>query len=107
MSQRSSVEDVFDAVAHPTRRALLDALAAGERSAGELGRPFAISQPALSQHLGVLRRAGLVRHRRQGRRRIYRLNPKPLARVHTWVSAYERFWRAKLDALQRHLEESP
>jgi DNA-binding transcriptional ArsR family regulator len=108
MSRSRSVEDaVFRAIADPTRRALLDALAEGDRPAGDLGRPFAISQPGLSQHLRVLREVGLVRERREGRRRIYRLNPRPLKRVHAWVAAYERFWRRRLDALEDYLEDNP
>ena len=107
MVRTAAVEDVFRAIAAPTRRALLDALADGDRSAGDLGRPFRISQPGLSQHLRVLREVGLVKERREGRRRIYRLNPRPLRRVHAWVAAYERFWRRRLDALEQYLEERP
>lgn len=106
MARARSVEDVFRAVADPTRRAILDALAQGDRSAGELGEPFRISQPGLSQHLRVLREVGLVRERRRGRRRIYRLNPAPLEQVHTWVSTYRHFWRGRLDDLERHLEDT-
>ena len=80
---------VFRALADPTRRAILKRLCAGERSAGELARPFRISQPAVSQHLRVLRRFNLVRQRRVGMQRYYRLNPGPLRRVAEWLSAFK------------------
>lgn len=94
----------FKAIADPTRRAILDALAAGERSAGELGELFDATQPAISQHLAVLRDAGLVRARQEGRRRIYRLEAAPLREVFDWASHYERFWSEKLEALEKVLE---
>ena len=80
--------DVFRAVADPTRRKLLDLLRTADRSVNELGKPFRMSQPAISQHLRILRKAGLVRARRSGPRRMYRLNPRPLARVQQWVERY-------------------
>jgi DNA-binding transcriptional ArsR family regulator len=95
--------DVFAALADPTRRALLDRLKGGEQPVGELARRFAVSLSAVSQHLGVLRRAGLVRARRAGRARYYRLEPRPLKTVAAWVRAYERFWSGKLGALEAHL----
>jgi DNA-binding transcriptional ArsR family regulator/catechol 2,3-dioxygenase-like lactoylglutathione lyase family enzyme len=81
-------ERIFHAVADPTRRALLDRLSSGEHSAGELAAPFAMSQPAISQHLSVLRRAGLVRSRRVGRRRVYRIRARPIERVREWASRF-------------------
>jgi DNA-binding transcriptional ArsR family regulator len=97
---------VFKAIADPTRRAMLDRLLAGECAAGELmaGRRR-MSQPALSQHLSVLRRANLVAQRRDGRRRLYRINPEPLREIYDWVEHYRRFWDARLDALALFLEE--
>ena len=86
----AAVRSVFQAVADPTRRAILDLLARGERSAGELVDPFPISQPAVSQHLRVLREADLVAERREGRRRVYRLNPAGLREVYDWAAHYER-----------------
>jgi DNA-binding transcriptional ArsR family regulator len=91
--------ETFRAIADPTRRAILDLLAEGERPAGELCEYFDVSQPALSQHLKVLRDAGLVTPRRDGRRQIYRVEPEPLRAVHDWVSHYERFWADKFRAL--------
>lgn len=97
-------DSTFRAVAHPARRAILDALAANERTAGELVELFAVSQPAVSQHLGVLRAAGLVRARREGKQQVYRLVPAPLRDVYDWAAHYERFWATKLDALGRVLD---
>jgi len=107
METRGQTVDVFAAIADPTRRRLLDALRGGERSVGSLAAPFgdAMSRPAVSQHLRVLRRAGLVAERRVGRERRYRLQAAPLAEVADWVGHYERFWADKLAALGRLLDE--
>ncbi len=78
-------EDVFQAVADPTRRRMLELLRESDLSVNELRRSFAMSQPAVSQHLRVLRQAGLVRRQRAGRRQLYRIHPRPLAAVYTWV----------------------
>lgn len=83
---------VFRAVADSTRRSLLDLLLEREHSVNELRVRFRISQPAISQHLSVLRRAGLVRVRRQGRRRLYQLNARPIARVYSWAANYKAFF---------------
>ena len=89
MSRDAVPEDrVFHAVADATRRAMLDRLASGEQTVSELAQPFAISQPAVSQHLSVLRRAGLVRARRAGRRRVYRIRPRALARIREWAEHF-------------------
>lgn len=96
--------DPFHAIADPTRRAILDLLAEGDLAVKQLQPHFPISQPALSQHLGVLREAGLVSERRAGRLRIYRLNTRPLAEVRSWLARYERFWDERLDRLGRLLD---
>lgn len=88
----SSADDTFRAVAHPLRRAILDTLARGERTAGELVALFDVSQPAVSQHLAVLKEAGLVRSRREGKQQVYGLYAGGLREVHDWASHYERFW---------------
>ena len=80
--------DVFRAVSDPTRRKLLELLRTSDRSVAELVKPFRMSQPAISQHLRVLRHAGLVSATRAGPRRLYRINPKPLAKVRQWVERY-------------------
>ncbi|HVB09261.1 MAG TPA: metalloregulator ArsR/SmtB family transcription factor [Bacillota bacterium] len=98
--------DVFVAVAEPNRRVLLDALAGGERTAGELAAALPdLTQPAVSHHLRVLREAGLVAVRADGQRRVYRLEPGGLEAVYLWAARYRRFWSAHLDALQRFLED--
>jgi DNA-binding transcriptional ArsR family regulator len=98
--------DIFQAIADPTRRAILDRLRDGEQPVKQLAEPFAMSLPAISQHLQILCEAGLVTQWRLGRQRIYQLNPEPLQQVKNWVSHYEQFWQAKLDNLGEYLEES-
>ena len=97
--------DAFHAVADPTRRRLLDTLARSHQTVTSLARPFRVSRPAISQHLGVLRKAGLVRASRQGRQRFYHLRPERLREVYDWVAHYERFWNERLAALGKLLEE--
>jgi DNA-binding transcriptional ArsR family regulator len=89
MTGAAAGSDVFRAVADPTRRAILDLLREGDRSVRELARPFHISRPAISQHLRVLRRAGLVRARQVGRKRLYRLKPKGLREVYDWAARHQ------------------
>ncbi|HZQ36833.1 MAG TPA: metalloregulator ArsR/SmtB family transcription factor [Dehalococcoidia bacterium] len=97
--------DVFEAVAEPTRRAVLDLLAQRERSAGELVAAFpALTQPAVSRHLRILREARLVEARPDGTRRVYSLRPDALAELDRWLSSYRRFWSARLDDLEHHLD---
>ena len=98
--------DVFHAIADPTRRRLLDLLGEGERPVRSLAEPFAITRPAISQHLRILREAGLVSERRVGRERRYRIEPDRLREVSDWVAQYEGFWRDRLDRLGKHLEEA-
>jgi DNA-binding transcriptional ArsR family regulator len=97
--------DVFHAVADPTRRALLDLLAQGEEPVNSLAERFAMSRPAISQHLAILLRTRLVRARRVGRERHYQLQPQPLEEIYDWVALYERFWTNKLSALGGHLRK--
>ena len=94
---------VFAALADPTRRRLLELLAAGERSAGELADEFAISRPGVSRHLRVLREAGLVRIRDDGPRRLYSVDPGPLDEVDAWLDRWRGFWARRLDALDEEL----
>ena len=96
--------DVFAAIGEPTRRRLLDLLGNGEQAVNRLAQPFRMTRPAISQHLRVLRHAGLVTVRRVGRERRYRLRAKPLEQVYDWVTHYERFWRKKLKALGDYLD---
>ncbi len=107
MSRRAASADAFAAIADPTRRRLLDSLAVGERTVLSLAAPFHITLSAVSQHLRLLREAGLVRVRKSGRERYYRLDPRPLRQVADWVEHYDRFWHQKLDALGEHLDRNP
>ena len=96
--------DVFEAVAEPSRRALLDVLAGGERSAGELVAAVpTLTQPAVSRHLRVLREVGLVEVRPDAQRRIYALQAGGLAEIDRWLAQYRRYWANHLDALEQHL----
>src|SRR5215467_5799390 len=94
----------FGALADPTRRAVLDLLRAGRRPAGEIARAFPVSRPAISKHLRVLRRAHLVEERREGRHRLYQLNPTPLRAVDSWLEQYRSFWTASLENLKAFVE---
>lgn len=98
--------DPFVGIAHPVRRQLLDALATGDQSVSSLASPFTrtMSRPAVSQHLRILRDAGLVAERRVGRNRIYHLRPEGLREVRDWLRTCDRFWRDRLSALGAYLD---
>jgi DNA-binding transcriptional ArsR family regulator len=96
---------VFAALADPTRRAILARLAAGETSVTELAKPFDISPPAVTKHLKVLQRAGLITQGRQAQWRPCRLEAQPLRDVADWVEQYRRFWEERLDRLEDYLRE--
>ena len=104
--ERAPSLDVFRAISDPTRRALLDLLRISDRSVNELTEPFQMTQPAISQHLRVLRHAGLVRPRQVGRQRVYRLNAKPLREVRDWAARYERFWHGKPRGFGEYVDRS-
>jgi DNA-binding transcriptional ArsR family regulator len=97
----------YAALAEPHRREILDLLRDGERSVNDLVERLRISQPGVSKHLRVLRRAGLVDVRPEGRIRWYGLRAQPLAEVDAWLAPYRAYWSQRLDALERHLEENP
>ncbi|HEX2196216.1 MAG TPA: metalloregulator ArsR/SmtB family transcription factor [Actinomycetota bacterium] len=105
MARAATTTDAFNAVAEPRRRQILDALAGGERSVGELVDALELAQPQVSKHLKVLREVGLVDVREEGRHRLYRLNGEPLKPIHDWVKAYERSWSDRFDRLDEVLEE--
>jgi DNA-binding transcriptional ArsR family regulator len=107
MSRPAGSADVFNAIADPTRRAILDLLRQGELPVKQIAQPFPMSLPAISQHLSVLCEVGLVIQRKEGRQRLYRLNPEPLRQVSNWVNHYEQFWQEKLDVLGNYLEDNP
>jgi DNA-binding transcriptional ArsR family regulator len=96
--------DVFHAVSDVTRRAILDRLRDGAKPVNELARAFPISRPAISKHLRVLYDANLVTERRDGRHRLYRLNPEPLRDLDTWLQQYRHFWAVNLLSLKKHVE---
>ena len=95
----------FEVLGEPRRREILDLLRAGERPVGELVDRLALTQPAVSKHLKVLREAGLVDVRHDAQRRIYRLRVDPLAEIDAWLAPYRSLWESSLDALERHLDE--
>lgn len=101
---RPSSRDVFAAVGDPTRRRVLDLLSRGELPVRRIAAPFAMTRPAISQHLRILLRAQLVQVRRHGRERYYRLHARPLRQIHDWVTHYEHFWRGKLASLGEFLD---
>ena len=103
--QTPQLDAVFHALGDATRRRMLRNLADGERSVGELARPFDISLAAASKHVKALERAGLVRREVRGRTHVCRLAPGPLASAHEWLTFYERFWTERLDVLDRLLRE--
>ena len=95
----------FAALAHPTRRAILARLASGEASVTELAEPFAMSQPAISKHLKVLERAGLISRGRDAQRRPRRLEPQPLGEATKWLERYRRLWEGNYQRLDALLEQ--
>jgi DNA-binding transcriptional ArsR family regulator len=100
-----SLSQVFGCLADPTRRAILARLAEGSISVGELAEPFAMSMPAVSKHLSVLERAGLIERAREGQWRRCVLKAAPLKGAHDWLGDYARFWEGSLDRMEKYLEE--
>jgi DNA-binding transcriptional ArsR family regulator len=97
-------EATFQALSDPTRRAVLDLLRRGSQPAGQIAQAFPVSRPAISKHLRLLRRAHLVREHREGRNRVYELNPEPLRAVDSWIEQYRVFWSASLAHLKAFVE---
>jgi DNA-binding transcriptional ArsR family regulator len=97
--------DTFAALAEPTRRRIVDELRVSERSVAELVEAVAISQPAMSKHLKVLRESGLVSRRTAAQRRIYRIQMGPFQALDAWLEPYRSMWTRHLDALERHLDD--
>ena len=95
----------FAALANPTRRAIVARLAEGEATVTELARPFSMSQPAITKHLRVLERAGLISRGRDAQRRPCRLQPRAVKDVADWAESYRRFWEESFDRLDEYLEE--
>ena len=105
MARQATTADTFNAVAEPRRRQLLDVLADGERSVGELVELLGLAQPQVSKHLRVLREVDAVRVREHGRQRLYRLNGPALKPIHDWIREYERTWDERFAAVDVVLEE--
>jgi len=105
MPRAATTSDVFNAIAEPRRREIIEFLSAGERAVGDIVREMRLSQPAVSKHLGVLRRVRLVSVNRRGRSRVYRLHPQPLKSVFDWTSMFERFWNQQIDRIKARAEK--
>jgi DNA-binding transcriptional ArsR family regulator len=103
-TEARTAEATFQALADPTRRAVLDLLRRGSQPAGQIAEAFPVSRPAISKHLRLLRRAHLVREHREGRHRVYQLNPEPLRAVDSWLEHYRSFWSASLTSLKAFVE---
>ena len=110
MSYEQQLDATFSALADPTRRAILARLAAGEASVAELAEPFVVSQPAISKHLKVLEKAGLIRRGRDAQRRPARIEARPLQEANLWIERYRELWEAnyrRLDGLLEELKTEP
>jgi DNA-binding transcriptional ArsR family regulator len=105
MPNSSPLDRVFQALADPTRRAVVERLGRGPAPMSELAQPFAMALPSFAQHLDVLERSGLVRSRKKGRVRTYRLAPRPLAAAEHWMDKQRALWERRLDQLDSHLNE--
>lgn len=100
----SQLDLVFSALADPTRRGILERLADGQTNVGTLAEPHSMSQPAVSKHLRVLERAGLIRRTRQGREHRIRVDPRPIEAASTWIGRYAWFWKQQFDAVDAYLK---
>jgi DNA-binding transcriptional ArsR family regulator len=99
------LSDVLTAISHPSRRAIIDQLAAGPARFTDIAKPFALSLNAITKHLKLLERAGLISRKKQGREVLISFRPKPLRLVSGWVHEYERFWNERLDQFEAHFKE--
>src|SRR5499425_3430817 len=102
-NQSTQLDRIFQALADPTRRAVLTRLSRGPAPVSELARPFEMALPSFAQHLDVLERCGLVRSRKVGRVRTYRLTPKPLKEAEVWMTRQRAIWERRLDQLDNYL----
>jgi DNA-binding transcriptional ArsR family regulator len=106
MESQLNTNEVFRALADPTRRAILGRLRAGRQPVGSLARSFPVSRPAISKHLRILREAKLVIDQKQGRERFCELNVEPLRQVDQWLDEYRRFWAVNLERLKSYVEST-
>ena len=100
------MESTFNAIAEPSRRAILSLLASCEQSVGDIEEKLQLSQPSVSKHLRVLREAGFVESRVDAQRRLYRIKPEPLMEIDAWLAPFRRYWSAHIDALEHHLDRT-
>ena len=98
------MESVFEIIAEPNRRAILNLLVTSQQSVGEIERQLGMPQPTVSKHLRVLREAGFVEARVDAQRRLYRLRPEPFQEMEAWLAPFRLFWSTRMDALERHLD---
>ena len=106
MARAATTSDVFNAIAEPRRREIVDLLSLGaERDVTELVLKLGLPQPAVSKHLGVLRKVGVVAVHKAGQRRLYRLNPRELKPVHDWIQNFEQFWTGQLASIKEVAEQ--
>ena len=103
-SREQELDETFFALSDPTRRAILERLSDGQATVSELSEPFEVSQPAISKHLRVLEKAGLLEQTKEGRTRICRLKAEPLEEVNQYIDRYRKFWEKQLDNLAEYLE---
>ncbi len=107
MARAATTSDAFNAIAEPRRRQIIGLLAGGKAQAvGDLAARLRMAQPAVSKHLGVLRKVGLVSVAKEGQHRLYRLNPQELKPVHDWVKTFERFWTSQLSRIKERAEKA-
>ena len=106
MARAATTADVFNAVAEPRRREILDFLALGERPVGDVVEKLGIAQPLVSKHLTVLRTVGLVSVRAEGKRRMYQIHGDKLRPIHEWARTFERFWEGQLDRIKERAERA-
>jgi DNA-binding transcriptional ArsR family regulator len=104
MARAATTSDAFNAVAEPRRREILNYLAGEERPVGDIVIALRLEQPSVSKHLRVLRNVGLVRMRREGRRKMYRTNAEAIRPLHEWTGEFERFWRHQLNSVKERAE---
>ena len=104
MARKPTTHDPFNAIAEPKRRKILEALGSVERSVNEIVEVLGWPQPMVSKHLAVLKKVGLVRERREGRQRLYRVNMEKLKPIHDWVTPFERYWNESFDRLDEVLQ---
>jgi DNA-binding transcriptional ArsR family regulator len=104
MARAATTSDVFNAIAEPQRRDILALLRTGERPVTDLAHELGMSQPGASKHLRVLREVGLVRHRTEGKQRLYALDARGLRPIHEWAGGFERFWNESLDRLDEYVQ---